>query len=96
MPVAAPAVAQNISFQDLCATFPAVSQKKHIAIIPGDGVGREVIPQAVNVVKASGAGVEMTDFDWGADRYLRDAVTVPADGLTMLAREFDAIELYGV
>jgi 3-isopropylmalate dehydrogenase len=84
-------VAQNISFQDLCATFPAVSQKKHIAIIPGDGVGREVIPQAVNVVKASGAGVEMTDFDWGAERYLRDGITVPPDGFTALGRDFDAI-----
>jgi 3-isopropylmalate dehydrogenase len=75
----------------LCATFPAVNQKKRIAIIPGDGIGREVIPQAVNVVKAAGASVEMTDFDWGADRYLRDGITVPPDGFTTLGRDFDAI-----
>lgn len=67
-------------------------QKKHrIAVIPGDGIGQEVIPQAVKVIQASGAPVELTDFDWGADRYLRDSVTVPPDGFAMLARDFDAI-----
>jgi 3-isopropylmalate dehydrogenase len=65
--------------------------KKRIAVIPGDGIGKEVIPQAVKVIQASGAGVELTDFDWGADRYLRDQTTVPPDGFAMLAREFDAI-----
>jgi 3-isopropylmalate dehydrogenase len=72
-----------------------VDSKKHarkrIAVIPGDGIGQEVIPQAVNVIQASGAGVELTQFDWGADRYLRDRVTVPADGFAMLGRDFDAI-----
>jgi 3-isopropylmalate dehydrogenase len=65
--------------------------KKRIAVIPGDGIGQEVIPQAVNVIQASGAAVELTDFDWSADRYLRDGVTVPPDGFAMLARDFDAI-----
>ncbi len=60
-------------------------------MIPGDGIGQEVIPQAVKVIQASGADVELTDFDWGADRYLRDQVTVPADGFAMLGRDFDAI-----
>jgi 3-isopropylmalate dehydrogenase len=66
-------------------------EKKRIAVIPGDGIGQEVIPQAVKVIQATGTKVEMTDFDWGADRYLRDQVTVPADGFAMLARDFDAI-----
>ncbi len=66
-------------------------QKKRIAVIPGDGIGQEVIPQAVKVIQASGAAVELVDFDWGADRYLQDGVTVPPDGFTMLARDFDAI-----
>jgi 3-isopropylmalate dehydrogenase len=65
--------------------------KKRIAVIPGDGIGQEVIPQAVKVIQASGAHVELTDFDWGADRYLRDGVTVPPDGFAMLARDFGAI-----
>jgi len=71
--------------------FSAVAPKKRIAVIPGDGIGREVIPQALNVVKALGAAVELTDFDWGAERYLGDGVTVPPDGFAMLGRDFDAI-----
>ena len=64
---------------------------KRIAVIPGDGIGKEVIPQAVSVIRATGAAVDLTDFDWGADRYLRDQTTVPADGFAVLARDFDAI-----
>jgi 3-isopropylmalate dehydrogenase len=69
----------------------AVSPKKRIAVIPGDGIGVEVIAEAVRVIKASGAAVEMTEFDWGADRYLADGITVPSDGFRTLARDFDAI-----
>jgi 3-isopropylmalate dehydrogenase len=50
-----------------------------------------VIPQAVKVMQASGAALDFTEFDWGADRYLRDQTTVPPDGFAMLARDFDAI-----
>jgi 3-isopropylmalate dehydrogenase len=64
---------------------------KRIAVIPGDGIGKEVIPQAVKAIQASSAPVEYTEFDWGADRYLRDQTTVPNDGFAMLARDFDAI-----
>ena len=71
--------------------FPAVSQKKRIAIIPGDGIGKEVIPEAVKVLTASGAEVETSQFDWSADRYLADGITVPPDGFAMLERDFDAI-----
>jgi len=66
-------------------------RKKRISVIPGDGIGQEVIPQAVKVIQATGAEIETKHFDWGADRYLRDGVTVPADGFAMLARDFDAI-----
>jgi 3-isopropylmalate dehydrogenase len=65
--------------------------RKRIAVIAGDGIGQEVIPQAVKVIQASGADVALTNFDWGADRYLRDQVTVPPDGFVMLGRDFDAI-----
>ena len=67
------------------------SVKKCIAVIPGDGIGKEVIPLAVEVIEATGANVAFTELDWGADRYLRDGTTVPADGFAMLARDFDAI-----
>jgi 3-isopropylmalate dehydrogenase len=68
-----------------------VSAPKKIAVIPGDGIGKEVIPQAVRVLEASGAPLALTSFDWGADRYLADGTTVPADGFEMLGRDFDAI-----
>jgi 3-isopropylmalate dehydrogenase len=42
-------------------------------------------------MEAAGAAVDLTSFDWGADRYLADKVTVPADGFAILARDFDAI-----
>src|SRR5450432_4100442 len=65
--------------------------KKKIAVVPGDGIGKEVIPAALKVVEATGAAVEFTSFDWGADRFLADGITVPADGFAMLDRDFDAI-----
>ena len=65
--------------------------RKRVAVIPGDGIGKEVIPQAVKAIQATGAAVDLTDFDWGADRYLRDQTTVPPDGFAMLARDFDGI-----
>jgi len=67
--------------------------KRKIAVIAGDGIGREVIPQALTAVRASGAPVDFTEFDWGAERYLRDGVTVPSDGFATLGRDFDAILL---
>ncbi len=70
-----------------------MTQKKRIAIIPGDGIGKEVIPQAVKVLEASGAGIETAYFDWSADRYLADGVTVPSEGFAILERDFDAILL---
>jgi 3-isopropylmalate dehydrogenase len=70
-----------------------VNSKKRIAIIPGDGIGPEVISEALKVMQASQAAVETTHFDWSATRYLADGVTVPSDGFAMLSRDFDAILL---
>jgi 3-isopropylmalate dehydrogenase len=67
------------------------SLSKRIAVIPGDGIGKEVIAQAVGVVKATGANVEFSEFDWSADRYLKDGTTIPPDGFTMLSRDFSAV-----
>jgi len=74
--------------------FCAVSARKKIAVVPGDGIGREVTTEAVKVLAATGAPLEFTQFDWSADRYLRDGTTIPADGFQMLGRDFDAI-LFG-
>jgi 3-isopropylmalate dehydrogenase len=71
--------------------------RKRIAIIPGDGVGKEVIPEAVKVLKVAAAAgrreLSLTEFDWGADRYLRDGITLPPDAPAMFRNEFDAILL---
>src|SRR5580700_10575709 len=69
-----------------------------IAVIPGDGIGKEVTPEAVKVLRAVTASakrpLEFVEFDWGADRYLKDGVTLPAGAVEMLRDEFDAI-LFG-
>ena len=69
----------------------AAKKNKRIAVIPGDGIGKEVTVEAVKVLGATGAPLELTHFDWSADRYLQDGTTLPGDGFQMLARDFDAI-----
>src|SRR5438270_12087964 len=64
---------------------------KKIAVVPGDGIGKEVIAAALRVMQAANTPVEFTHFDWSADRYLNDGITVPADGFAMLGRDFDAV-----
>jgi 3-isopropylmalate dehydrogenase len=68
-----------------------MKEEKRIAVVPGDGIGKEVIEAALAAVKATGAPVDFTHFDWSADRYLRDGTTVPPDGFKMLGRDFDAV-----
>ena len=43
--------------------------------------------------RGGGREVALTEFDWGAERYLRDGTTLPADAVEMLHRDFDAILL---
>jgi 3-isopropylmalate dehydrogenase len=62
---------------------------RKIAVIPGDGIGREVVAEAIRVVRALG-DVELEELPWGADHYLRTGVTVPPGGYDTL-RSFDAI-----
>jgi 3-isopropylmalate dehydrogenase len=74
------------------------SAAKRIAVIPGDGIGPEVTREAMKVLKAAASGrrpqLKFTEFDWGAERYLRDNTTLPSDAVAMLRRDFDAI-LFG-
>ena len=69
-----------------------------IAVIPGDGIGKEVTPVAVNVIKAATAKrhrhIDFVEFDWGADKFLRENVTLPEGAVEMLRDEFDAV-LFG-
>src|SRR5215510_9191118 len=69
-----------------------------IAVIPGDGIGKEVTPEAIKVIRAATLSarrpIEFVEFDWSADRYLKDGVTLPAGAIEMLRDEFDSI-LFG-
>src|SRR6202030_4164757 len=69
-----------------------------VAVIPGDGIGKEVTPEALKVLKAAcaatGRSMEFVEFDWGADKYLREGVTLPDGAVEILRDEFDAI-LFG-
>ena len=53
-----------------------------IAVIAGDGIGKEVIPAALEVIDAAASGLlEMTEFPWGCDYYLRTGRMMDADGV---------------
>ncbi|MGB2866491.1 MAG: 3-isopropylmalate dehydrogenase [Sedimentisphaerales bacterium] len=67
-----------------------------IAVMPGDGTGPEVTAEAVKVIKAAAAKfgfkVDLTEFDFGGERYKRTGETLPDSGVEEL-RQFDAILL---
>jgi 3-isopropylmalate dehydrogenase len=68
---------------------------KRIAVIPGDGIGPEVIREAVLVLErlreTHDVNLQLTDFDWGAEKFLRENVSLPEGALEMLSSNFDAI-----
>lgn len=68
---------------------------KRIAVIPGDGIGPEVIQQAIRVLdhlqQTRELKLKLVNFDWGAEKFLKDNVTLPDGALEMLATDFDAI-----
>jgi tartrate dehydrogenase/decarboxylase/D-malate dehydrogenase len=69
-----------------------------IATIPGDGIGKEVVPAGRQVLEALARSThdfafQFENFDWGADYYREHGVMMPADGLDAL-RDKDAI-LFG-
>lgn len=70
-----------------------------IAVIPGDGIGQEVVPASIRVVEAAGHrfgfDCRWTAFDWGCERYAETGQMMPADGLDQL-RPHDAIFLGAV
>jgi 3-isopropylmalate dehydrogenase len=53
--------------------------RKHIAVLPCDGAGKEVVPEAIKVLRAAGAEFEFEEFDVNADAYLRTGVAIPDD-----------------
>lgn len=73
--------------------------KKRVALIPGDGIGKEVVPEGVKVIKAlcekDGVDIEFTQFDLGADRVLRDGHVLDDADVAEL-KTYDAIYLGAV
>ena len=71
---------------------------KRIAVIPGDGIGIDVTRESMRVLRrvneAFGPGLEFVDFDWGAEKYLREGIALPSGAFEMFRKDFDAI-LFG-
>ena len=69
--------------------------KKRIAVVGGDGIGPEVINEAVQLLErlreTESVELELVHFDWGADKYLKEGISLPEGALAMLSGEFDAI-----
>lgn len=73
--------------------------KHRIAVIPGDGIGKEVMPEGIRALEAVGRrfgiGFECQTFDWSCETYQKTGRMMPADGIDQL-REFDSIYLGAV
>lgn len=70
---------------------------KRIAVIEGDGIGKEVVPVGValleRLAEVRGYPLELVHFDLGADRYLRDGVTFPEEDQRTIRETCDAVLL---
>ncbi len=66
-----------------------------IAIIPGDGVGKEIIREAVKVCRTLNdleiADLELTHFDYGAEEYLKTGITLPDEVIDEFCKHYDAL-----
>src|SRR5262245_65244893 len=71
---------------------------KRIAVIPGDGIGIDVTRESMRVLQRVNnvfdAGLEFVEFDWGAEKYLREGISLPQGAFEMFRKDFDAI-LFG-
>jgi len=72
----------------------------NIAVIPGDGIGREVVAEGVKILKAiekrdSEISFSFTEFPWGCEYYLKQGKMMDEDGIDQL-KSFDAIYLGAV
>ena len=70
-----------------------------IAVIPGDGIGKEVMPEGIRVLEAVGRKFELSfrwdRFPWSCEYYLAEGRMMPEDGLARI-RNHDAIFLWAV
>ncbi len=70
-----------------------------IAAVPGDGIGKETVPEGLRVLEAAatrfGFRLQTTHYDWSCERYAKTGAMMPADGLDQL-RQHDSIFLGAV
>src|SRR3977135_3209117 len=70
-----------------------------VAVIAGDGIGREVVPEGISALEAAagrfGFALEWREFDWSCETYAKTGRMMPEDGLDQL-RSFDAVFLGAV
>jgi 3-isopropylmalate dehydrogenase len=59
---------------------------KNIAVLPCDGAGKEVVPEAIKVLRAAGADLEFEEFDVNADAYLRNGVPITDEIWSQVAK----------
>src|SRR5262245_35802838 len=75
------------------------TNKLKIAVIPGDGIGNEVVPEGIRVLEAVGArfGIDFgwDHLDWSCQRFAKTGAMMPSDGLQQIAKH-DAIYLGAV
>ncbi len=64
-----------------------------IAVVPGDGIGREVVDEGIRVLQALQPDLDLEWFDLGAERYLADGTTMPVGLMDRWREEFDCIFL---
>jgi tartrate dehydrogenase/decarboxylase/D-malate dehydrogenase len=71
----------------------------NVALIPGDGIGKEVIPEGVRVLEKVASlhsiNINWTEFNWSCEHYLKTGSMMPEDGIEQLSRH-DAIYLGAV
>src|SRR5580658_248927 len=76
-----------------------MSRTHRIAVLPGDGIGKETVPESLKVLDAAsrrfGFGLELTHYDWSCETYKDTGLMMPADGLDQLAKS-DSILLGAV
>src|SRR5690349_8418768 len=70
-----------------------------IAVVPGDGIGKETVPEALKVLDAAsrrfGFGLAFAHYDWSCETYKKTGAMMPADGMEQLAQS-DSILLGAV
>ena len=76
-----------------------MANKYRVAVIAGDGIGREVVPEGIAAMEAAagryGFQFEWREFDWSCETYAKTGRMMPEDGLDQL-RPYDAVFLGAV